>query len=621
MGILPPGFKHLRTRLLCLLLLALLPACALVLYGNFEQQRLEKESVRDQAVSTAKLAAASQEHYIKNARRLLGTIAELSWLVTASNRVGCDIHFQNLRIITPDYADFGLIEADGTLFSSAAKTNASPNLSGTSLFKKCVQTKRFSVSDYEEDTISGVASLRFGYPILDKDRNLYRMLYGSLHLPLLSTVLTNMALASGSTITVLDRAGNVIARLPTDETIIGKNIRNQPFVENLFRTPEGAFESRGLDSQQRLYAATTVPDGDAPTFFVAVGIPTAILYKQADEALLRNLILLLIVAALALAGGWFFARENILQPVNALVGASRRLAKGDYTARANLGERGSELHQLARDFDAMAENLARREAELRAANENISKLNAELEKRVVDRTEQLEASNRELEAFSYSVSHDLRAPLRHMDGFAQILMSEPTLEKDARSKRYLEMITTAARRMGILIDDLLQFSKMGRQSMVQQRVHFSALVREAIADCRHEQEGRNIEWKIHDLPEVECDASMLRQVWVNLISNAIKYTREKDPAVIEIGWKDSPTERTFFIRDNGAGFEMAYADKLFGVFQRLHRPEEFEGTGIGLANVRRIINRHFGETWAEGELDKGATIYFSLPKKGTFEEK
>jgi light-regulated signal transduction histidine kinase (bacteriophytochrome) len=240
---------------------------------------------------------------------------------------------------------------------------------------------------------------------------------------------------------------------------------------------------------------------------------------------------------------------------------------------------------------------------------------------VVERTEQLEASNRELEAFSYSVSHDLRAPLRHMDGFAQILMSEPTLENDARSKRYLEMITTAARRMGMLIDDLLQFSKMGRQSMAPRRVDFSAMVREVIAEMRHEEEGRKVEWTIHELPHVECDAAMMRQVWVNLISNALKYTRGKNPTIIEIGWNDTPAEQVFFVRDNGAGFEMAYADKLFGVFQRLHKADEFEGTGIGLANVRRIVSRHFGRTWAEGELDKGATIYFSLPKPGATEEK
>jgi light-regulated signal transduction histidine kinase (bacteriophytochrome) len=175
--------------------------------------------------------------------------------------------------------------------------------------------------------------------------------------------------------------------------------------------------------------------------------------------------------------------------------------------------------------------------------------------------------------------------------------------------------------MGMLIDDLLQFSKMGRQAMVRQRVDFGALVREIIAEYRDEEEGRSVEWKIQELPQVECDAAMMRQVWVNLISNALKYTRGKNPTVIEIGCKDTASELTFFIRDNGAGFEMAYADKLFGVFQRLHKADEFEGTGIGLANVQRIVNRHFGRAWAEGEVDKGATIYFSLPKLGTFEGK
>ena len=247
----------------------------------------------------------------------------------------------------------------------------------------------------------------------------------------------------------------------------------------------------------------------------------------------------------------------------------------------------------------------------RATAEQIIKLNAALQSRAA----QLEAANQELEAFSYSVSHDLRAPLRHIDGFVDLLAKQNADKLDERGKRYLKIITGAARQMSTLIDDLLVFSRMGRAELRQHPVDLNALVHEAVAGLQTELAGRQVTWQIAPLPTVHADAAMLRQVFVNLIANAVKYSRPRNPAVIEIGCgPETPTEREFYVRDNGVGFDMEYAPKLFGVFQRLHRSEEFEGTGIGLANVRRIILRHGGRTWAEGKIDAGATFHFTLPK-------
>ncbi|MBI2977192.1 MAG: PAS domain S-box protein [Chloroflexi bacterium] len=255
-------------------------------------------------------------------------------------------------------------------------------------------------------------------------------------------------------------------------------------------------------------------------------------------------------------------------------------------------------------------------SERKRAEEEIRQLNADLERRVRERTAALEAANQELEAFSYSVSHDLRAPLRHVSGYVELLQRGSTAFQDDKGRHYLQSIAESAGQMGLLIDDLLAFSRVGRTAMQPGAVSLEQLVAEARHDARDEAAGREVQWKVGPLPEVYGDRSLLRLALVNLISNALKYTRPRAPAEIEVvRLADTETEVVICIRDNGVGFDMQYVDKLFGVFQRLHRAEEFEGTGIGLANVRRIIQRHGGRTWAEGAVGGGAAFFFSLPKR------
>jgi PAS domain S-box-containing protein len=250
-------------------------------------------------------------------------------------------------------------------------------------------------------------------------------------------------------------------------------------------------------------------------------------------------------------------------------------------------------------------------SEKKQTEERIIKLNQDLRNRAVE----LEEVNKELEAFAYSVSHDLRAPLRHIDGFLELLKKKMGTELDEQGRHYMDTISEAARKMGLLIDELLSFSRMGRHAMSFQEVALEELVCDVILELEPDAAGRSVEWRIGDLPVVSGDKAMLWTVLVNLISNALKFTYPREKAQIEIGSQPGQdSEVVIYVRDNGVGFDMTYADKLFGVFQRLHRVDEFEGTGIGLANVRRIIARHSGRTWATGELNKGATFYFSLPE-------
>lgn len=251
---------------------------------------------------------------------------------------------------------------------------------------------------------------------------------------------------------------------------------------------------------------------------------------------------------------------------------------------------------------------------LRLAHEEILELNRDLEQRVRQRTSELAAANKELEAFCYSVSHDLRAPLRHIDGYVQLLTSKAGALLGEKNGRYLSVIAESAKEMGQLIDDLLSFSRMSRAELKLTKVDLKQLSDETIQSLEPDTRSRNIRWIIGELPVVQGDFAMLRQVFANLLGNAVKYTRQRDPAEIEVGCMNGKANETIiFVRDNGAGFDMQYVDKLFGVFQRLHATEDFEGTGIGLANVNRVVTRHGGRCWAEGKVDVGATFYFSLP--------
>jgi signal transduction histidine kinase len=327
---------------------------------------------------------------------------------------------------------------------------------------------------------------------------------------------------------------------------------------------------------------------------------------KGDLGVVASVLLVSLIIALVISSR---LQRDITQPIGHLAETARAVSQDkDYSVRVS-GERGDEIGALMSAFNGMLEEIEKQAAALQMAHDK-------LEERVTERTAQLNAANEELEAFSYSVSHDLRAPLRHITGFSDMLHEHAKSELDDTGRRYLDVIAKAAERMGTLIDDLLGFSRMGRAAMTRLTVQLGPMVKDVIRELSEGTAGRRIEWVVGELPDVQGDAAMLRLVLVNLIGNAVKYTRGRDEARIEIGAKEGEDgETVVFVRDNGAGFDAQYAHKLFGVFQRLHSSDEFEGTGIGLANVKRIVHRHDGRAWADGNIDRGATFYFSLPRQ------
>jgi signal transduction histidine kinase len=341
--------------------------------------------------------------------------------------------------------------------------------------------------------------------------------------------------------------------------------------------------------------AWATPIAQSP-WAVAIEFPLNVVLQPSRRFLLRSAsiatALLLIVGAVA----WFTSRR-ITTPLVQVTEAAEAVAESKAHVHVDI-DRADEIGRLAESFNTMAEK--------------VEQARTDLELRVELRTAELRAANRELEAFSYSVSHDLRAPLRAIVGFVQILEEDHAATLDPTARHHLDRVKLNARRMGQLIDDLLSFSQIGRSTMLRQTIDMhamaSAIAQEAIAAS-----GRQVDLTIEPLPQAYGEAALINQVFVNLISNAVKFTSRVSRPAVTIGVRETDGETVYFVRDNGVGFDERYVEKLFGVFQRLHRPDEFEGTGVGLAIVHRIISRHGGRVWAEGKLGAGATFYFTLP--------
>jgi signal transduction histidine kinase len=327
----------------------------------------------------------------------------------------------------------------------------------------------------------------------------------------------------------------------------------------------------------------------------------------------------LLAAAEAVANG--NNGEELMNEIREQIGEMRRTEEQLLSGREAMAAAGSRKmktvivlgNAVAVSFLLLAGSVVHRETLRRnVAERNLKHTNQRLERRTLELTE----INHELESFSYSVAHDLRAPLRQIGGYSKVLLQEYGPRLDAEARRYLEKTEEGGRRMGRLVDDLLSFSRIGRQELALQDTVLDSLLRQVVEELEPEHAGREVEWRLGDLFSAECDRGLMKQVFLNLLSNAVKYTRRREHAVIQVGQMMQEGQRVIFVRDNGAGFEMQYVGKLFGVFQRLHKARDFEGTGIGLAIVQRIIRKHGGRIWAQGKVEEGATFFFTLGLRG-----
>ncbi len=591
-----------RSRLRRLVLSTALPLFALGGYEVFVEVREEIARVEEAALGLARLTAVHTERLVSEAEWLLSGISERPSLrAGATGR--CDTLFPHFRDIHPRFGHLVLFDEADRLacasFDIPAGMHGVPEIA-RQVVRQSRAERKLIVGPAHRSAASGEWVVLMAFPVRANGQAGGGVLGVSLGLTTLHPLAgsTSAAPPEGAYFAILDRDGTVIARSHDPESTVGRNFRDVPIVREMLAKRLGTVHAADKDGTQRIVGFMPI----AGTNWLAVaGLPTehmnAELVRVAAEHAAFVLLALGVVGILA----WRLALRISL-PTERIAEAARAIGQGGGTRLPVEGP--AEIAEVAVQLNRTLDALTEREGQLRA-------LSATLEQRVAERTAALERANAELESFSYSVSHDLRAPLRALNGYASILAAEEGGKLSPEGRAHLERIARNAVRMGELIDDLLQFSRVGRDELRREKVELAELARTQAAESREGYPAARV--TIGPLPTVSADAAMLRQVFANLVGNALKFSSRRSDPHVEIGAAVHEGQQAIYVRDNGEGFDMRYAGKLFGVFQRMHTESEFPGTGVGLAIVKRIVERHGGRVWAEAAPGAGATFYFTLP--------
>jgi signal transduction histidine kinase len=607
-----PFLASLRIRLLLLVLLAVIPALALTLYTNLEERQLRKALVQEHAMRLSRLVSADHERLVEDTRRLLVALARLP-AVRDRNLAACNALLGDLLAKRSSYSNLGVIGADGDVICSALPMTGQVYAGDRVYFRRAIETRDFAIGEYQIGRITGKASLVFGYPVLDDAGHVRAVIFAALDLAWLNELASQAGLPPGSMLTVIDRKGTILSRYPDDDKWVGK-LMPEPLVLNAILTQQGngTIDAPGADGIARLFSFA--PFGGAAQnvdAYVSVGIPAAVAFAGVNRILARHLAMLGLVAGLALAAAWVGGNLFILRQIQALVGATKRVAAGELGVRTGLPHGQGELGQLAGAFDQMAESLDLAH-EQRLQEEELRRKNYQLEQQNLAIAE----ANRLKSEFVSMVSHELRTPLTSIQGYAELMLEGEQLTEEQRES--LTLVKKNAERLLGLINDLLDLSRIeaGRLDLHPASLDLACLIPEVAGSLRPLIEAKRQRLKLElgeALPPVWADADRVTQILTNLISNAHKYTLA-DGNITVAARPDDGFVRVD-ISDTGIGLSPEDQAQLFTKFFRTQNrsPETGGGTGLGLVITRFLVELHGGKITVSSAPGQGSTFSFSLP--------
>jgi signal transduction histidine kinase len=605
------SLASLRTRLLLLVLLAVIPALGLTLYTNLEERQLRKAQVQEQAMRLSRLVSADHERLVEDARKLLAALARLPG-VREGKRAACDPLFADLLTRHSSYANLGVIGADGNVLCSGLPMTGPVYAGDRAYFQRARKTREFAIGDYQIGSITGKATLNFGYPVLDNRGQLQVVLFAALDLAWLNELAGRAGLPSGSMLTVIDRHGTILSRYPDQANWVGKPMPESLVLKAIAtQQGNGTTEARSEDGISRLFSFA--PFGGASqsaNAYVVVGIPAVVAFAGANQILVRNLAALGLVAALALAAAWVGGNLFIVRQIQALAGATRRVAAGELGVRTGLPPGRGELSQLAGAFDQMAESLEQAH-ERRLLEEELRRKNYQLEQQNLA----IQEANRLKTEFVSMVSHELRTPLTSIQGYAELLLEDGQIAEAQRET--LMIVKKNSDRLLGLINDLLDLSRMeaGRVNLHRTNLDLARLIPEVAGSLRPLIEAKRQRLRLdvgEALPAVWADQDRVTQILTNLISNAHKYTLSGGSITVAARRDDG------FVRvdvsDTGIGLSPEDQAQLFTKFFRAHdRSPQAGGTGLGLVITRLLVELHGGRITVSSAPGQGSTFSFSLP--------
>jgi signal transduction histidine kinase len=602
-----------RTRLLLLILFATLVPVVVGGLRFLDLRDSEIAEARRNLTVEARQVARDLTNAVRSTAQLHYGLSRSRGIDT-DNAAACSAFLAGVLKEYPQYTGLLTIRPDGSLFCDSLRTGRKLNLSDRRYFRDALDPAHPAVAvEPAFGRLTGKAVLQVAYAVRDAWGELRHVLLASLNLERFMQDQSQTLLLAGAAVVLMDARGTILTWHPDGGKLRGTSLADTPLYRFAReRTDENVRENVEFGGAPWIWVANTLSDLPEAGLHVLVGVPKRDLLAKANRNLEQALIALAILWLLVFTGAWALAELGVRRPATRVIAAVQAFSGGDFGVRIGKpypgGEIGELMVALDRAFDLM-----------QAQRREIQALNTDLEHRVAARTAELEAANKELEAFSYSVSHDLRAPLRAIVGFSKLLIEDHGQQLDAEARRKLEVIQGEGARMGQLIDELLAFSRLGRKSMQVNELDMTELARTTFAGLNGPHERAHADFQLGVLPRAKGDRVLVRQVWTNLLSNAMKFSSKRPSPRIEVSGISDEREHVYFVRDNGAGFDPRYRTKLFGVFQRLHSSSEFPGTGVGLALVERIVVRHGGRVWADGKPDEGATFCFTLPKEQVHE--